>query len=321
MFCVLTSPDAQHLAHIAAVDMARRKAARASKQYIVVNSTTPGTGLAPVTATIASGLSRASTLLRNRTRRGPSTSSSAATLVAGGNDPAGKRPASGFGFWRIPSVDSTLAEEREEQRRRAWGKQVEDDEADVRNKSTGMRSVCQALTRTLSPQIALSYQPPRSPVSFNRPISRPSSANPFDQAPQPGIHSTGYPIPAPAHGRDSPSRPTQPGIETEPVPLLRPQPSTYDSAAWSPDNEPDRAPRPESGNGAGAARNHSRMESAASGWKGPHWYGGASGGGYAEGTRPATAGVRQDRWWHALCAWGDDLDDGGEDGQVSCRGG
>lgn len=60
------------------------------------------------------------------------------------------------------------------------------------------------------------------------------------------------------------------------------------------------------------------MDSASSGWKGPHWYGGASGGaGYSEATGTSVAGVRQDRWWHALCAWGDDLDDGGEDGQVS----
>lgn len=125
----------QHLAHIAAVDMARRKAARASKQYISVpNPSSGGTGLAPVTATIASGLSRASTLLRNRTRRGPSTSSSV-TVVGNdgsGSGGGGKRPASGFGFWRIPSVDSSVAEEREEQRRRGWGKQDGDDEADVR---------------------------------------------------------------------------------------------------------------------------------------------------------------------------------------------
>lgn len=58
------------------------------------------------------------------------------------------------------------------------------------------------------------------------------------------------------------------------------------------------------------------MESASSGWKGPHWYGGASGGGYSEAQGTAMGDIRRDRWWHALCAWGDDLDDGGQEGQV-----
>lgn len=71
-----------------------------------------------------------------------------------------------------------------------------------------------------------------------------------------------------------------------------------------------------------------------SGWKGEHWRGGAgysdmypvgSGGG-GGGGRGGVSGsgqaqgagqVRQDRWWHALCAWGSELDDGAEDGQVS----
>jgi hypothetical protein len=119
----------QHLAHIAAVDMARRKAARASKQFLPASASSPAG--APVTSTLASGLSRASTLLRNRTRRGNGSSSSngSATLVAGNE--AGKRPTSGFGFWRIPSVDSTVAEEREERRRKGWQEQGADDEADV----------------------------------------------------------------------------------------------------------------------------------------------------------------------------------------------
>jgi hypothetical protein len=172
----------------------------------------------------------------------------------------------------------------------------------------------------------LKYQPPRSPVSFNRPISRPSSANPFDQ-PQPGIHSTGYPIPAPgaAHpargaggsNTNSPSRTTQPGIETEPVPLLRPQPSNYDPASYSPDTPNGAHPTSSRDGNPAGTHNHARMDSASSGWKGPHWHGGASGTGGYSPAAGAAAGVRQDRWWRALCAWGDDLDDGGEDGQVS----
>lgn len=111
--------------------MARRKAARASKQFLPAHGHTQSGSLTPVTSTLASGLSRASTLLRNRTRRGNTSSSSngSATLVAG--DEPGKRPTSGFGFWRIPSVDSTVAEEREDRRRKGWLEQGEMDEADV----------------------------------------------------------------------------------------------------------------------------------------------------------------------------------------------
>lgn len=306
--------------------MARRKAARASKQFLPANAPAQGTPLAPVTSTLASGLSRASTLLRNRTRRGgPSSSSGGSSTLVAGNEGPGKRPTSGFGFWRIPSVDSTVAEEREDRRRRGWQEQGADDEADVSR-------ACWDPSNPLTPlgrQIALSYQPPRSPASFNRPpgISRPSSTNPFETSPpHAGIHSTGYPIPAPGatssarpqgSATNSPSRTTQPGIETEPVPLLRPLPSNYDPHVH------DRAqPRTRTSTAMDGSSSepppphHSRMESASSGWKGPHWYGGASGGGYSEAQGTAVAGVRRDRWWHALCAWGDDLDDGGEDGQV-----
>ena len=111
--------------------MARRKAARASKQFLPAHGPSQGAALTPVTSTLANGLSRASTLLRNRTRRGnPSTSSGSSTLVAANEGP-GKRPTSGFGFWRIPSVDSAVAEEREDRRRRGWQEQGVDDEADV----------------------------------------------------------------------------------------------------------------------------------------------------------------------------------------------
>lgn len=165
---------------------------------------------------------------------------------------------------------------------------------------------------TLALQIALSYQPPRSPASFNRPpgISRPSSTNPFESSPHAAIHSTGYPIPAPA-AADSLSRTTQPGIETEPVPLLRPEPSNYDPHA----NGQSR-PQVRASTSSSEPPRHARMESASSGWKGPHWYGGASGGGYSEAQGTAMGDIRRDRWWHALCAWGDDLDDGGQEGQV-----
>ncbi|KAJ9108230.1 hypothetical protein QFC19_002477 [Naganishia cerealis] len=125
-----------HLAKIAARDMARRKAARTSKLYAPAAAVPAGhsgdggmgataaTALAPVTSTLVSGLSRASTLLRNRTRRGHSSRGSNGG-GGGGSDadhlasssPHSKRPASMFGFWRIPSIDSSMAEEREEERR------------------------------------------------------------------------------------------------------------------------------------------------------------------------------------------------------------
>ncbi|KAJ9117410.1 hypothetical protein QFC24_006506 [Naganishia onofrii] len=153
----------EHLSKIAARDMARRKAARTSKLYTHpvpnhnnynngtsnTSGITTALGAAPavVATTLASGLSRASTLLRNRTRRGQSGSTSSTSTGGrsygyggggvGGNDYLGSeggggragagtggkqgRPGSMFGFWRIPSIDDSVAEEREEVRRGGGG--------------------------------------------------------------------------------------------------------------------------------------------------------------------------------------------------------
>ncbi len=43
----------------------------------------------------------------------------------------------------------------------------------------------------------------------------------------------------------------------------------------------------------------------ADGFKGTAWRGGQAA---ARADAPSTQ--KRDRWWHALCAWGDDLDDG-----------
>ncbi|KAJ9114041.1 hypothetical protein QFC22_005861 [Naganishia vaughanmartiniae] len=388
----------EHLSKIAARDMARRKAARASKLYThplphntatnAINNNNNGISAAITSApavvatTLVSGLSRASTLLRNRTRRGNAHSgSSSSTSTTGGrgyggsgSDHLGAEGGAGAGKQGRPG------KEREEARRYSgWAREEGEGDGDV----------------------GMPYKPSRSPFTpTNIPIiSRPSSANPYDEhlttkaaaaAPRTGygqqqripssssissVTDTLVPLDpnrgAGAGGRNTPSptpRTTQPGIENAPIPSTR---SAHEHSYYKQRESPARATTTAVGvsyseeiedteemrhrNPVGRltgspTRNGQRNNQSSywetrqqqqqqqqqqqrpdmptasgSGWKGEHWRGGA---GYNDsypgtaGLRPsgqAVAGggpVRQDRWWHALCAWGNELDDGAEDGQT-----
>ncbi|KAJ9093879.1 hypothetical protein QFC21_006252 [Naganishia friedmannii] len=389
----------EHLSKIAARDMAHRKAARASKLYVnhphplpsntnannyQNNGISTALSAAPavVATTLAAGLSRASTLLRNRTRRGQSGSTSSTSTGGrsyggvggsdhlgseGGGAGAGKqqgRPGSMFGFWRIPSIDDTLAEEREDARRQGgWAREVGEGDADVE----------------------LPYKPARSPLTPIPTISRPSSANPYDEhltaTTAAAAARTGYgqqqripssssissvtdtlvPLDPNRGGRNSPSptpRTTQPGIENDPIPSTR---STSDHYYQQQQQQRESPTRATAASGvamsyaeeiteaageevrhrhSGARRSETQQQQqqqtqqpymptatasgSGSGWKGEHWRGGAgysdvypgNGGGVSGQAVAGGQPVRQERWWHALCAWGNELDDGAEDGQA-----